>query len=190
FRPGRSAHDAVEAARRYVEEGYGWVVDLDIEKFFDRVDHDVLTARVARRVRDKRVLRLIRRYLQAGVMVEGVAVRTDEGTPQGGPLGPPFANVLLDELDKEPERRVEDIEGWLHRRLRACVGKQWKRPHTRYRELRALGLPAWAARQYAGSRRGFWRMAGGPLNQALPRSYWQRQGLLDLVDSYRRLRYA
>ncbi|MEW6031390.1 MAG: group II intron maturase-specific domain-containing protein [Bacillota bacterium] len=85
---------------------------------------------------------------------------------------------------------LEDIEGWLHRRLRACVWKQWKRPHTRYRELRALGLPAWVARQYAESRRGFWRMAGGPLNQALPRSYWQRQGLLDLVDSYRRLRYA
>jgi RNA-directed DNA polymerase len=105
FRRGRSAHQAVERARRYVSEGRRWVVDIDLEKFFDRVNHDVLMARVARRVRDKRLLRLIRRYLQAGIMVDGITSVRTEGTPQGSPLSPLLSNVLLDELDKELERR-------------------------------------------------------------------------------------
>jgi len=89
FRPGRSAHQAVRKAQEYIQEGYEWVVDIDLEKFFDRVNHDMLMARVARVVKDKRVLKLIRAYLESGVMVNGVVMETKEGTPQGGPLTPP-----------------------------------------------------------------------------------------------------
>jgi RNA-directed DNA polymerase len=105
FRPGRNAHQAVRAARAFVVEGYTWVVDVDLERFFDRVQHDVLMARVARKVDDPRVLRLIRRYLDAGVMVAGVKQATGEGTPQGSPLSPLLANIMLDDLDHELEQR-------------------------------------------------------------------------------------
>jgi RNA-directed DNA polymerase len=105
FRPGRSAHDAVKAAQRYVQEGRHWVVDVDLEKFFDRVNHDVLMGRLARRISDSRLLRLIRRYLNAGMMADGVVMERLEGTPQGGPLSPLLANLLLDEVDKELEQR-------------------------------------------------------------------------------------
>lgn len=105
FRPRRSAHAAVMAAKRYVQEGRHFVVDVDLEKFFDRVNHDVLMGRLAKRIPDRRVLGLIRRYLDAGVMVNGVVRERGEGTPQGGPLSPLLANVLLDEVDKELEKR-------------------------------------------------------------------------------------
>jgi group II intron reverse transcriptase/maturase len=105
FRAGRSAHQAVLAAKSYIEEGYGWVVDVDLEKFFDRVNHDVLMNRLARRIQDKRLLRLVRSFLNSGIMADGVKIRSDEGTPQGGPLSPLLANLLLDELDKELESR-------------------------------------------------------------------------------------
>lgn len=105
FRPGRSAHDAVYQAREYIKAGYRWVVDMDLEKFFDTVNHDVLMHRVARKVRDKRVLKLIGRYLRAGVMQSGRLQQTLEGVPQGGPLSPLLANIVLDDLDKELERR-------------------------------------------------------------------------------------
>jgi RNA-directed DNA polymerase len=105
FRPGRSAHQAVARAQQYVADGYRWVVDLDLEKFFDRVCHDKLMARIAARISDKRMLKLIRAFLTAGVMENGLVSAVDEGTPQGGPLSPLLSNLVLDELDQELERR-------------------------------------------------------------------------------------
>jgi RNA-directed DNA polymerase len=158
FRPGRGTHQAVQRARSYIAAGYRWVVDVDLEKFFDRVNHDVLMARVARRVKDKRVLLLIRRYLQAGMMEGGVVSPRAEGTPQGGPLSPLLSNILLDEWDRELERRghhfvryaddcnvyvrskaagervLASLERWLAQRLRLRVNRDKSgvaRPWTR-----------------------------------------------------------
>ena len=120
FRPGRRAHDAVCAAQRFIQEGRRWVVDVDLEKFFDRVNHDLLMGRLAKRIADQRVLGLIRRYLEAGVMSNGVVMERYEGTPQGGPLSPLLANVLLDEVDRELEKRghafcryADDLNGYV-----------------------------------------------------------------------------
>ena len=145
FRPGRSAHDAVRAAQRYTQEGKDWVVDLDVTKFFDHVNQDILMGKIAKVIRDKRVLRLIGRYLRAGAMVDGVVVKSVEGTPQGGPLSPLLANIYLDALDRELERRGhafcryaddcniyvgsqaaaervrESIQGWIEKHLRLKV---------------------------------------------------------------------
>src|SRR5436190_14563445 len=106
FRPNRSAHQAVAKAQEYLVEGNRWVVDIDLEKFFDRVNHDKLMGRVAKRVADKRLLKLLRAYLNAGVMENGLVSPTDEGTPQGGPLSPLLSNLVLDELDRELEKRA------------------------------------------------------------------------------------
>ena len=148
FRPGRSAHDAVAKAQSYLVEGYTWVVDMDLEKFFDRVNHDVLMSRVARRVEDKRLLKLIRAFLTSGVMVDGLFSGTHEGTPQGGPLSPLLSNLLLDELDREltsrglrfaryaddcnvyvkseraGKRVLQSLTNWLTTKLRLTVNEQ------------------------------------------------------------------
>ena len=105
FRRGRSAHDAIKAALEHISEGYRVVVDMDLEKFFDRVNHDKLMSLIARRVGDKRLLKLIRRYLESGIMINGVEVITEDGVAQGGPLSPLLSNIMLDELDKELEKR-------------------------------------------------------------------------------------
>ena len=145
FRPGRSAQDAVRAAQQYAQEGKDWVVDFDIAKFFDHVNHDILMGRIAQVIRDKRVLQLIGKYLRRGAMVEGVVTASVEGTPQGGPLSPMLANIYLDALDKELERRghrfcryaddaniyvgsqaaaertLASIQGWIEKHLRLKV---------------------------------------------------------------------
>ncbi|MEO1857468.1 MAG: group II intron reverse transcriptase/maturase [Rubritalea sp.] len=121
FRPGRSAHMALLQAKSYVESGREWVVDMDLEKFFDRVNHDVLMSRIARVIKDKQLLKIIRRFLTSGIMQDGVIVSRHEGTPQGGPLSPLLSNILLDELDKELERRghkfcryADDVNVYVH----------------------------------------------------------------------------
>lgn len=148
FRPGRNTHQAVMRAKSYVEEGWRWVVDLDLEQFFDRVNHDILMSRLARCITDKRILRLIRRYLQAGIMSDGVVSARTEGQPQGSPLSPLLSNILLDELDKELERRghrfvryaddcnvyvksqragervLNSLTGFLSKRLKLVVNKE------------------------------------------------------------------
>jgi group II intron reverse transcriptase/maturase len=167
FRPGRRAHDAVRRAQAYVQDGRRFVVDIDLEKFFDRVNHDVLMGRLAKRIADARMLRLIRRYLEAGVLAHGVVIERQEGTPQGGPLSPLLANVLLDEVDKELERRGhafvryaddlnvyvrsqragERVMAWLERRFaklrlrvnhaKSAVARAWER--------KFLGFSLWIA---------------------------------------------
>jgi len=105
FRPGGSAHQALKQAQKYVKEGYEVGVDIDLEKFFDRVNHDILMSRLAKRITDKRLLKIIRRFLEAGMMKQGVIINRGQGVSQGGPLSPLMSNLLLDELDKELERR-------------------------------------------------------------------------------------
>jgi RNA-directed DNA polymerase len=308
FRPGRGAQQAVRRAQAYIREGKRWVVDLDLEKFFDRVNHDVLMARVARQVCDARVLKLIRRFLEAGMMQEGLVEPRREGTPQGGPLSPLLSNILLTDLDRELERRnlafcryaddcniyvssrvagervmrgirvfleeilhlrinaaksavarpwgrkflgfsvtvqretrlriapesvrrltqrvrellrngrgrslshtietlnpllrgwiqyfqltqskgiLEELDGWMRRRLRCLLWRQWRRPRTRQRKLRALGLDTERAWRGAMNGRGPWWNAGAQhMNLALPAAYFTRLGLVSLLREQQRL---
>ncbi len=306
YRPKRSAKQAVSAMKAHVTAGHRWVVDLDLEAFFDRVSHDLLMARVARRVDDKRVLRLIRRYLETGMFQHGLPTPRRQGTPQGGPLSPLLANILLDDMDKELERRghrfcryaddvqvyvkswragervmgsvseylesslrltvnrrksavdrpwrrgylgyrltwhkqskltlaktslkrimqrvreilkhgrgrniqrvieglrpvlrgwanyfnlvdvkrpLEALDQWIRRRLRGLIWRQWKRPATRRRKLRGLGLDGHRAWKSAGNGRGPWWNAGAShMNQALPRKWFYDQGLISVLDTVR-----
>jgi len=170
FRPGRSAHQAVAEAQKYIAEGRRWVVDLDLEKFFDRVNHDKLMAAVGRRIADKRMLKLIRAFLTAGVMENGLVGPVDEGTPQGGPLSPLLSNLVLDELDRELERRKHcfvryaddcniyvrsqragervkrSITGFIQRRLKLKVNEQ-KSAVARPAERKFLGFSISNARE-------------------------------------------
>ena len=168
FRPGRSAHDAVRRAQTYVQGGRSFVVDIDLEKFFDRVNHDMLMGRLVKRIADRRVLRLIRRYLNAGVLANGVVIEREEGTPQGGPLSPLLANVLLDEVDKELERRghafvryADDLNVYVRtqragERVMASLRKQFGKLKLRVNEAKSkvrrattskfLGFSFWVAK--------------------------------------------
>jgi RNA-directed DNA polymerase len=166
FRPGRSAHQAVQKSQEYIREGYDWVVDIDLEKFFDRVNHDMLMARVARVVKDKRVLKLIRAYLESGVMVNGVVMGTEEGTPQGGPLSPLLSNIMLTDLDRElterghkfvryaddcniyvktqraGERVLESVKRYLEKKLKLRVNPK-KSKVERATRVKFLGFSFW-----------------------------------------------
>jgi len=307
FRPGRNAWQAVQRAQGYIKEGRRWVVDLDLEKFFDRVNHDILMSRVARKVKDERVLKLIRRYLEAGMMSEGIVSARTEGTPQGGPLSPLLSNVLLTDLDRELERRghrfcryaddcniyvkseaagqhtmaaitgylekklklqvnrdksavarpwnrkflgysftwhkqarlkiadssmkrlkdrvreivvgnasrsldrtiealnpvlrgwtsyfrltevkgvLEELDGWIRRKLRCLLWRQWKRPATRNKRLQARGIAQIRAWKSASNGRGPWWNAGAShMNAAYPKRYFDVLGLVSLLDTQRR----
>jgi group II intron reverse transcriptase/maturase len=169
FRPGRSAHQAILAAQRYVQEGRSVVVDVDLEKFFDRVNHDVLMGRLEKRLDDKRMLALIRRFLESGVMVHGVVIERDKGTPQGGPLSPLLANLLLDEVDKELERRGHafvryaddcNVYVWSQRageRVMALLRRLFSRLRLRINEEKSA-VAAATSRKFLGF--SLWRRKG------------------------------
>jgi group II intron reverse transcriptase/maturase len=308
FRPGRNAHQAVKAAKQYVAEGRRVVVDMDLEKFFARVNHDLLMEKLSKKIDDRRVLRLIRRYLEAGMMADGIVSQRTEGTPQGGPLSPLLSNILLTELDRELERRghafcryaddcniyvksqqagervmasitrfladtlkrtvnvaksavarpwkrqflgysltwhkapklkiaptslkrlednirevlkgargrslttvitqlnpilrgwmayfkltetkqaLEEVDGWIRRKLRCILWRQWKRAYTRAKNLMKAGLTEERAWRSACNQRGpWWNSGASHMNQAFPKSFFDRLGLVSLLDTLRRL---
>ncbi len=196
FRPGRSTHQAVLAARAHVVAGRRWVVDIDLEKFFDHANHDVRMARVARKVEDKRVPRLIRRYLQAGLMAAGVAAVRREGTPQGGPLSPLLSHILLDDLDQELERRghafrryADDCNIYVRSRR---AGERVMASTTRFlaETLRLAVKPAKSAvgRPWKRSFLGYAMTAH--VHAGFKATFFRNLGLVSLLDRHRRLNHA
>jgi len=178
FRPKRSAHGAIREARDYVQDGKRWVVDVDLEKFFDRVNHDVLMGRLAKRIEDGRVLVLIRRYLNAGVMADGVVVDRYEGTPQGGPLSPLLANVLLDEVDKELERRDHAFVRYADD-LRVFVGSRKAGERVMNSLVRLLGKLRLRVNESKSTVARVWKvrwLVCGTARFSAPPSGWRRVG--------------
>lgn len=177
FRPGRSAHDAVQAAQQYVQSGRHMVVDVDLEKFFDRVNHDILIDRLQRRIPDAGVIRLIRAYLNSGILDGGLVVQRGEGTPQGGPLSPLLANVLLDEVDKELERRghcfvryADDSNVYVRsqkagERVMALLRKLYARLHLKVNEAKSAVAEVFSERKFLGY--SFWRHPSGEVRRAV-----------------------
>jgi RNA-directed DNA polymerase len=174
FRPGRRAHDAVLAAQAYVQSGRSIVVDVDLEKFFDRVNHDILMDRLSRRVEDAALLRLIRAYLDAGIMCDGVVQQRSQGTPQGGPLSPLLANVLLDEVDRELERRghcfvryADDCNVYVRsrkagERVMALLRRCYARLRLTVNETKSAVAAVWG-RKFLGY--GLWPAKGGEVKR-------------------------
>ncbi len=193
FRPGRRAQDAIREAQGYVQEGRRWVVDVDLEKFFDRVNHDVLMGRLAKRIEDKRMLRLIRRYLEAGMMANGVVIERHEGTPQGGPLSPLLANVLLDEVDRELERTghrfvryADDCNVYVQskkagERVMARLSKLYGKLRLKINAEKSAVAPVWE-RQFLGL--AFWAAPGGKVKRRVARKALQamKQKVKEITD--------
>lgn len=176
FRPGRRAHDAVRKAQQYLQDGRRWVVDVDLERFFDRVNHDVLMGKLQNRIDDPRMLRIIRRYLEAGIMADGMVTERHEGTPQGGPLSPLLANVLLDEVDKELERRghrfvryADDCNVYVRSKragedVLAVLRQQYAKLRLRINDGKSAVAPAWG-RKFLGY--SFWVAKGGMVKRGV-----------------------
>ena len=193
FRPDRRAQDAIREAQGYVQEGRHWVVDVDLEKFFDRVNHDVLMGRLAKRIEDKRMLRLIRRYLEAGMMADGVVVERHEGTPQGGPLSPLLANVLLDEVDRELERTghrfvryADDCNVYVRskkagERVMARLAKLYGKLRLRINTEKSAVAPVWE-RQFLGL--AFWVGPGKQIKRRVAKKALQamKQKVKEITD--------
>lgn len=306
FRPRRGAKDAITKSKQYINKGNRWVVDMDLEKFFDKVNHDILMSKLEKKIQDRRLISLIRKYLKSGILINGISVTSEEGTPQGGPLSPLLANIMLDELDKELERRghkfcryaddnnvyvkskraglrvmksmtniiennlklkvnkdksavdfvskrkflgfsfyfsksgaeirvheksikrfkekvkfytnrnkgvsmeyrllklnqitrgwinyygianargkLVELDGWIRRRLRACIWKQWKKISTKQRNLVKLGINKYKAWEYANTRKGYWRISNSPiLSKSLNNKYLESLGFISLIQTY------